>query len=132
EFNPVYLLSAGLVLSGMFLVSKGLGQSTGLAAPLGIAAIAELYAALLIGGAALLTRIGQRRPAVMLGLLAMLYQCDLTLHTETCANLGAAGLVATILWLVVFAGKLRALAWALHLRISRAATATLLTGATGI
>jgi hypothetical protein len=132
EFNPIYLLSAALVLFGMFLVSKGLGQSAGLVGPIGVAAIAELYAVLLVGGAALLTRIGQRRPAVMLALIAMLYQCDLTLHTETCANLGGAGAAAAIAWLVLFGGKLRALVWALRLRVSREAMATLLTGGAGV
>ena len=50
--------------------------------PLRVAAIAEVYAVALIGGAALLMRIGQRRPAVMLALLTALYQCSLTLHGD--------------------------------------------------
>jgi hypothetical protein len=124
EYNPLYLISALLVLSGMILTSRGLAREGSLYGEIGVAAIAELYAVALIGGAALLTRIGQRRPAVMLALLTVLYQCDLTLHTETCTYLGAVGTAATIGWLALFVGKLYALAWAMKLRVSRAAQAT--------
>lgn len=124
EYNPLYLLSATLVLGGMILTSRGLAHEGSLYGELGVAAIAELYAATLIGGAALLTRIGHRRPAVMLALLTVLYQCDLTLHTETCTYLGAVGVSATMGWLALFVAKLYALAWAMKLRVSRAAYAT--------
>jgi hypothetical protein len=50
---------------------------------LGLAAIAEVYAAGLILGAAFLVRRGSPRPAVMLGLLAILYQEDLTLQRSS-------------------------------------------------
>ena len=119
EYNPLYLLSAALVLAGCFLWSRGLVGRESLAGPLGIAAVAELYAASLVGGAALLTRIGLRRPAVMLAFLFVLYQWDTTLHTETCAYLGLAGAWATALWLAVFVGKLAAIGWALRIRLAR-------------
>ena len=124
EYNPLYLLSATLVLGGMILTSRGLAREGSLYGELGVAAIAELYALTLIGGAALLTRIGHRRPAVMLALLTVLYQCDLTLHTETCTYLGAVGASATIGWLALFVLKLYALAWAMKLCVSRVAYAT--------
>ncbi len=119
EYNPLYLVSAALVLVGVILTSRGL--TGGLEAQLGISAIAEVYAWALIGGAALLMRIQLRRPAVMLALLAALYQCDLTLHTETCAHLGVVGALGSAVWLVGFVVKLRALAWAMKLRLSRSA-----------
>jgi hypothetical protein len=126
EYNPLYLISATLVLSGMIVTSRGLAREGSLYGEIGVAAIAELYAVALIGGAALLTRIGHRRPAVMLAMLAVLYQCDLTLHTETCTYLGSApvGAAASMGWLALFVGKLYALAWAMKLRVSRAAQAT--------
>jgi hypothetical protein len=102
EYNPLYLLSATLVLGGMILTSRGLAREGSLYGEIGVAAIAEVYAATLIGGAALLTRIGQRRPAVMLALLTMLYQCDLTLQTEASPYLGAVGTAATVAWLALF------------------------------
>lgn len=119
EYNPFYLVSASLVLAGTVLLSRGLSHTSSVASELGIAAIAEIYSFALIGGAALLTRIGHRRPAVMLTLLTTLYQWDLTLHTETCAHLGIAGVVAAAAWVALFMGKLRALAWAMHVRASR-------------
>jgi hypothetical protein len=132
EYNPLYLLSATLVLGGMILTSRGLAREGSLYGEIGVAAIAEVYAATLIGGAALLTRIGHRRPAVMLALLTVLYQCDLTLHTETCAYLGAVGDWATAGWLALFVAKLYALAWAMKLRLARSAIATATIGAFGL
>lgn len=120
EHNPLYLVSAALVLVGVILLSRGL-TGGGSAAQMGITAIAEVYAWALIGGAALLVRIRLRRPAVMLALLAALYQCDLTLHTETCAFLGVTGLLGTLGWSLSFVAKLRALAWAMQLTLSRSA-----------
>lgn len=132
EYNPLYLISATLVLGGMILTSRGLAREGSLYGEIGVAAISELYAAALIGGAALLTRLGHRRPAVMLGLLTALYQCDLTLHTETCAFLGAVGVWAAAGWLGLFVAKLYAIAWALKLRLSRLTIATATLGALGL
>jgi hypothetical protein len=131
-YNPTYLVSAALVLGGMITASRALSREDGIAGPLGVALVAELYACALIGGAALLVRIGQRRPAVLLALLTVLYQSDLTLHTETCAFLGTAGAIASAAWLALFVGKLFALAWALRLRLSRRAVATASLGALGL
>jgi hypothetical protein len=132
QYNPLYLLSAALVLAGSCLWSRGLAQEESVAGPLGVALVAELYAACLVGGAALLTRVGLRRPAVMLALLFILYQWDSTLHTETCPYLGPVGVWATAAWLAVFAAKLHALAWALRVRFSGHATAAASLGAAGL
>ena len=132
QYNPLYLVSAMLVLGGMILTSRGLAHEGSLYGELGVAAIAELYAATLIGGAALLVRIGERRPAVMLALLTVLYQCDLTLHTETCPYLGGVGVIATVGWLALFVVKLRALAWALKVRITTHAQITATVVAAGV
>ncbi|MBX3186431.1 MAG: hypothetical protein KF819_05415 [Labilithrix sp.] len=132
QYNPMYLVSATLVLGGMIATSRGLAREGSLYGPLGVALIAELYACALIGGAALLTRIGQRRPAVMLALITVLYQSDLTLHTETCALLGRVGVIAAVAWLALFVGKLYALAWALRIRLARRAIVTAAAGAAGL
>ncbi len=132
EFNPLYLLSAALVLAGTFLCSKGLAADGSLYGSIGVAAVAELYALALIGGAAILVRLGHRRPAVMLALLTVLYQSDLTLHTETAANLGAVGAWASLGWSAFFVAKLFALRWALRLRFSRSAIATALVAGAGL
>ena len=125
-------MSAALVLGGVILTSRGLAQEGSLYGPLGVALVAEIYAGALIGAAAILTRIGQRRPAVLLALITVLYQCDLTLHTETCAYLGAVGIMASAVWLLCFAGKLYALAWAVRVRVSPRAAVTALLGALGL
>jgi hypothetical protein len=132
EYNPLYLLSAMLVLGGVTVVSRGLAQEGSLYGQLGVAAIAEVYAWSLVGGAALLVRIGLRRPAVLLALLTALYQGDLTLHTETCAFLGGVGLPASVAWVLIFVAKLYGLAWALRLRLSRSALGVATLGAVGL
>lgn len=132
EHNPLYLLSAALVLGGLTLLETAAARSEETWAFLGVAAIAELYAIALIGGAAILVRRGQRRPAAMLGLLAVIYQGDVTLHVETCAYMGAVGKLAALLWLIIFVGKLYALAWALELRLSRSAILVPTLGAVGL
>ena len=123
EYNPLYIVSAALVLRGVNLVSHVVNLE------LGVPAIVELYAWSLIGGAAVLHRAKLKRPAVMLALLAVVYQGDLTLHTETCAYLGTTGAIASLVWLASFALKLLALARALRLRMSRSAFAVPVFGA---
>lgn len=125
EYNPLYLLSAALVLRGVNLMSHALGALGG---PL----IAEVYAWALIGSAALLLRVGLRRPAIMLSLIAVVYQGDLTLHTETCAYLGLVGWLASGVWLASFVAKLFALARAMRLRVSRSALLVPSTAAAGL
>jgi len=121
QYNPLYLASATLVLGGIWLLSREAAGEAATFGHLSIAALAEVYACCLIGGAALLWRLELKRPAVMLGLLAALYQADLTLHVETSAYLGGVGYVSSIAWVALFMLKLRALAWALGLRLSRSA-----------
>lgn len=132
QYNPIYLVSAMLVLGGMMTASRGLAHEGSLYGPLGIATIAELYAFALIAGAAVLTRIRQRRPAVLLALITILYEGDLTLHTETCAFLGVVGVFASAAWVALFVVKLRALAWALEVEPKRRAMATATLGALGL
>jgi len=131
EYNPFYVASAGCVVVGVNLISSAIG-GRGLLALLGVPAIAEAYAWALIASAAWLTRTGSRRPAVMLALLVAIYQCDPTLHSETCAYMGALGVPAAAAWLASFVGKLYALGSALRLRLSRSALAVPTFGAIGL
>jgi hypothetical protein len=121
EYNPLYLISALSVLVGLTMVSRASNGPT-LDGELEVPGlIAEVYAFAMIGGAWLLLRIGHRRPAVMLGLLAALYQGDLTLLIERAADLGAAGVLTSLVWLAAFAIKLVLLARIFRLRFSRSA-----------
>jgi hypothetical protein len=133
EYNPLYLLSAMLVLIGLTLLSRAAADHGTMQQELGyVPVIAEVYALSLIAGAALLTRIGQRRPAVMLGLLTVLYQGDLTLLTERHVYLGLTGDLAVAGWLVLFVVKLHALAWALRLKVGRSFLGVAVAGAAGL
>lgn len=119
-YNPLPLASAALVLGGLWIASRALAHR-GLVGALGVSAIAELYALALIAGAWVLRTHGHRRSAVMLGLLAALYQCDVTLHLEMCAYLDVAGVLALLAWVALFAIKLDLLARALELELSASA-----------
>lgn len=132
QYNPLYLASATLVLIGLTLLSRALTREFSVAGQLLPGLASELYAFSLIGGAALLVRLGLPRPATLVALLAVLYQGDLALGTETHALLGGAGRLASALWLVAFLVKLRALAGALRLRPSRSAYAVPAVGALGL
>ncbi|MFT3764854.1 MAG: hypothetical protein QM820_04955 [Minicystis sp.] len=133
EYNPLYLVSALLVLGGLTVISRSTAESSSTEIQTGaVAAIAEIYAVALIAGAALLTRIGLRRPAVMLCLVTALYQGDLTLLTERQVYLGLSGALAVAVWLVLFVAKIHALAWAMRLRLSRSAVAVPAFGALGM
>jgi hypothetical protein len=132
EYNPLYLVSALLVLVGLTLLSRGDDDAT-TSVRLGAGAvIGEVYAFALIGGAALLTRLGMRRPAVMLAVLCAVYQCDPTLVTERAVYGGAGGVATSVVWIAVFAAKLGALAWALRLRLSRSTIGVAALGAIGV
>jgi hypothetical protein len=125
QYNPLYLVSAALVLYGLTSLSSGLASEIhrggGLLAQLGLTATAELYGWALVGSAALLVRIRLRRPALMLALLAAAFQCDLTLHCPTAAHLGPWGIVASLAWLASGIGRFFVLAWAMQLHMSRSA-----------
>lgn len=132
EYNPLALASAALVLGGIWLLLREAANEGSALGALAVAGLAEVYALALIGGAAFLARIELRRPAVMLGLLAALYQGDLTMHVETCAYLGDLGRAASAAWAVLFAVKLLLLCWALRLRASRSALLVPIVGAVGL
>ena len=132
QFNPFYLLSAALVFYGSSLLTADLANQGSLAWTVLSALVSQVYAFALLGGAALLVRIDRRRPAVMLALLFLLYQWDLTLHTETSAYLGGAGFLSVMVWLLVFVEKLLAIGWALRIRFAPRFFAAAVLGAVGL
>jgi hypothetical protein len=132
QYNPLYLVSAVLVLLGLFLTARGLTNDSSLWGSFGVGIVTELYSVALIAGTALLTRIGLRRPAVCVALIAVLYQGDLILSTEMYPLLPRVGAIGSVGWLVVFVAKLNALAWALRLRLSFSAAAVPAFGALGL
>lgn len=119
-FNPLPLASATLVLGGLLLLLLEPELVDGFGG-LVISGLAELYAFALVGSAAILVRAGERRIAVMLGLLAVVFQCDVTLHVERAATMGALGVLWSVLWVALFHLKAGLLARALGLRLTRGA-----------
>ncbi|MEM9189757.1 MAG: hypothetical protein AAGF12_11310 [Myxococcota bacterium] len=119
EYNPLYLVSATLVLGGITVLAKEVVDLGSIYGGLLIGAIAETYCLLLIGGAAILYRATLRRPAALLGLLAVLFQCDLTMQVEMYSYLDGLRWVAGALWFVLFFGKVAALRWAFRLSLPR-------------
>lgn len=120
QYNPLYFASALFVLLGVVLLTRdpldwGHGQ-------LALAGLIQLYEFALIGGAALLFNMpGQRRPAVILGIVAMAFSFDLTFRTEALASLGSHWISAA--WVALFAIKLALIARALRVRLPRLDTA---------
>ncbi|HEX7896679.1 MAG TPA: hypothetical protein VF950_02905 [Planctomycetota bacterium] len=81
EYNPLYFASAMCVFAGVWLVSAGLPVDH-FASKAAVVGITEAYQLLLILGAWLLLRAGQRRPAALLGLVALLFALDVAFNGE--------------------------------------------------
>lgn len=81
EYNPLYFASAMCVFAGVWLVAEGL-PAEHFASKAAVVGITEGYQFLVIGGAWLLLRMGCRRPAAILGLVALLFAMDVALNGE--------------------------------------------------
>jgi hypothetical protein len=132
QYNPLYLLSAVLVLYGLYSIEGAFANERSITGHLVVFGVTELYSLALILGGALLVRIGLRRPAVFVALLAVLYQGDPAFGTESFALFGRMGQLASFGWLLLFVAKLHLLAWALQLRLSRSALVVPSFGALGL
>ena len=139
QYNPMPIVSAALVLAGLWLGQRAIAarDDLGLAGELGVWAVGELYALALIGGAAVLWRRGvrsggtdhERRSAVMLALLALVYQADPLFSLETNALLGGSGTYASVAFCALAVIKVELLRRALQLRVSRSLRLVLALGA---
>ncbi len=123
RYNPLYFFSALSVLCGVFLLSRGLDEIGWREGKILLTVVLEIYQLLLVGAAALLYRVArQQRPAVILGLLAVVFFFDATFQTEALASVESPGTAAA--WAGLKALELVILFWALRLRPSPAAIAT--------
>ncbi len=123
-YNPLYFFSALCFIFGVFLVSRGLTRIPQVQRHLFmdgqvlLTGVIELYEILLLAGSFILYRkTGQRRPAVILGLIEVVLIFDLTFQTEH-LSFAAYGPLWTFLWIAVFALKLKALTWIFRLKAS--------------
>lgn len=119
QYNPLYFFSAFCVLLGTFLVSKGLDGIDWETGQILLNTVIQSYEILLIVGAALLFRVANKyRPAVILGIMEIVFLFDPTFRTETIATLGTGGLIVSALWVTLLVLKLMALAWVFKLKLS--------------
>jgi hypothetical protein len=116
QYNPFYFASALLVLGGVFLVTRDPDRWED--GHLALATVIQLYELALIAGAGLLfTLPGQRRPAVILGIVAMGFLFDPSFRAEALASIGAQTLPAALGWVLLLGLKLALLGRALRVRL---------------
>jgi uncharacterized membrane protein len=124
QFNPFFTASALCVLGGVLLLSRALGVGSERV----LAVVVELYQWLLIGVAGVLyRRLLERRPATILGLIAVVFAMDPTLQMTALATTGS--VLGVTLWLLSFAAKVRGLVWAFRLKVADAVCALPVLGA---
>jgi hypothetical protein len=118
QYNPLYFFSALCVLAGVLLISGSLPEAGLDRGRLYLAGVVQLYELLLIGAAALLFRAaGQRRPAVMLAIVAIPFLFDWTFQTETLSVVGEGGIIAVSVWAALVPIKMLLLARTFRLRV---------------
>lgn len=127
QYNPLFFFSALCFLGGVALVSHAFSSLKIEDEFMSLSAVVQAYELALIAGAALLYRLpGQRRPAVILAILAMALAFDPTNQIEALATLkGGAWLV----WALLVPVKLALLARAVRVRASAGVWAGVTAGA---
>jgi hypothetical protein len=133
HFNPLYLLSALCVLTGVFLVNGSLDRRPADAFDgprLALFGVMQAYEALILAGAAFLVRRARVvRPAVLLLLLEAVFLFDATLRLESLVLRAPLRFGVTLLWLAFVPVKVWGMAAALRVRLTRAHYARIVTAA---
>jgi hypothetical protein len=118
KYNPLYFLSAGCFVFGVFLVSKGMHNINWIDGQIILTAIIESYQILLLAGGFILYRmVSQTRPAVILAVMNIFFLFDCTFQTEHLSSVQYLGGISTILWILLFSLKLKALTWIFRLKL---------------
>ena len=119
QYNPLYFFSALCVLAGVYLMSRGLDSLGFRAGQLILVEVVQAYEILLIVGAGLLYRVaGQRRPAVILAMMEVLFLMDCNFLTEGLGAMGSVGAAGSTVWVTVLVVKVLALAWIFSVKLS--------------
>lgn len=133
RYNPLYFLSSLSLLVGLYLLTTGLDDIGWKRGEVLVTSTTQFYELLLIAGAALLFRRARMpRPAVILGLLEVVFLFDCTSQSEVNANLDFYGILLAALWTLLTVFKLYPLAWTFRLRVPRSTLAVLVLAAAGI
>jgi hypothetical protein len=118
SYNPLYFISASCFIFGIFLVSRGMHRINWIDGQIILTAVIESYEILLLAGSFILYRfVAQYRPAIMLAGLNIIFLFDCTFQTEHISTVKYLGGISTVIWLILFALKLKALAWIFRLKI---------------
>jgi hypothetical protein len=118
SYNPLYFISALCFIFGVFLVSRGMHKINWIDGQIILTAVIESYEILLLTGSFILYRIvSQFRPAIILALLNIIFLFDCTFQTEHISTVQYLGGISTVLWILLFALKLKILAWIFRLEV---------------
>lgn len=133
DYNPLQLLSACLVLCGIWFVAEHLDQTHSRFGDLYLLGLLEVYQLALLGGAALLMRLAYRRAAGFLGVLAaLLFFGDPTFQLEQLVTMGGWGWGVAVAWLLLLVAQLRLLARIFALRLPATLWAVIVAAGGGI
>jgi hypothetical protein len=95
---------------GVFLVSEGMRSIDWIDGQILLTGVIEFYQLSLLAGSFILYRIlSQRRPAVILAIMNIFFLFDCTYQTENLSSAGLLGSVSTVLWVLLFALKIKIL-----------------------
>jgi hypothetical protein len=118
RYNPLYFVSAACFVIGVFLVSKGMHNINFIDGQIILTAVIESYEILLLAGSFILFRmVSQTRPAVILAIMNIFFLFDCTYQTEHISSVQYLGGLSTVLWIILFALKLKALTWIFRLKL---------------
>ena len=118
KYNPLYFVSALFFLGGVFLASKGMRSINWIDGQVLLTGVIELYQILLLACSFILFRvISQTRPAVILAIMNIFFLFDCTYQTEHLSSVQSIGGFWTVLWIMLFALKLKSLTIIFRLKI---------------
>ncbi|MEO5331786.1 MAG: hypothetical protein H7839_07155 [Magnetococcus sp. YQC-5] len=114
EYNPLYFFSSGCMLAGIFAFSNSLTEQADIDPITGVTLlflVIQIYEFLLLGGAWLLfRRTPEKRPGIILGLLALFFLFDPTFRVETFSLHGEIGLGLAAVWMLLIVVKVEMMA----------------------
>lgn len=118
NYNPLYFISALCFIFGVFLVSRDMHKIHWIDGQIILTGVIESYEVVVLAGSFILYRIvSQFRPAIILALLNIIFLFDCTFQTEHISTVYYLGGISTVLWILLFAVKLKILTWIFRLKI---------------
>jgi hypothetical protein len=118
RYNPLYFVSAACFIFGVLLVSRGIQNINWIDGQILLTGVIELYQFGLLAGAFILFRIfNQRRPAVILAVMNIVFLFDCTYQTEHISSVQLIGEISTVIWVLLIALKITALIWIFRVKV---------------